>query len=342
MRILRTLALPVVLTLFGLFVSLLCIEIGYRIVVWSSSQPPRWSDRPRYYFQAGKAETLQDYQYPDEKPQNRFRVGVIGDSYSFAPYMQFTDAFPKVLERMLNLNQGEPQAEVINHGVPAYSTSHEVKTAAKALEQGSDLLLLQITLNDPEIKPITPIGITHFNTWGPLQLTGWKATVVRYWSSLGFVIQRLHNESTRRRYIEYFINLFEKPDTWANFERSTKEIVKRAKEKNVPLVAVVFPLFGVPLDSEYPFHRCHEKVGTLLKSLDVPLLDLFSLYEGIPIHRLQVIPEEDRHPNEIAHRMAAERIYDWLEGLGIIPEPLRITAKYKKRTQIIKEVPFEG
>lgn len=340
MRTLRTILLPLGLTIFGLAMSLFVIEIGYRVVVWSSSAPVKWSDRPRYYFQANRAETLQDYHYEATKPEKTYRIGVIGDSYSFAPYMQFTDAFPKVLERMLNLNQSEMRAEVINHGVPAYSTSHEIKTATDALDQQSDLLILQITLNDPEIKPIAPIGITHFNTWGPMKLTGWKERLVHYWSSLGFVLQRVHNEMTRRKYIQYFIDLFEKPDTWANFEKSTREIVRRARERKTPIVGVVFPLFGVPLDNEYPFHLCHRKAQELLKSLDVPVLDLFVDYEGIPIQRLQVIPEEDRHPNEIAHRMAGEKIYDWLEKQELIPEPLRIAKKFKKRTQTIKEVPF--
>ncbi|MCX6115883.1 MAG: SGNH/GDSL hydrolase family protein, partial [Proteobacteria bacterium] len=69
---------------------------------------------------------MQDYPHAVLKPANVFRIAAIGDSFTFAPYMQFTDTFPKKLAQMLSLNPGNRQVEVINYGVPAYSTSHEI------------------------------------------------------------------------------------------------------------------------------------------------------------------------------------------------------------------------
>lgn len=82
---------------------------------------------------------------------------MVGDSFSFAPQMQYDDSFSKRLERLLNANATDspksPRAEVINLGVPGHSTVHEVRTVEEALKLSPDLVLLQITLNDAELRP---------------------------------------------------------------------------------------------------------------------------------------------------------------------------------------------
>jgi lysophospholipase L1-like esterase len=326
-------------SLIGIVLTLGVIELGYRTLLLISKPQRVYNDRPHFYFQAEQAPTLQDYQY-GPKSNGVFRIAVIGDSFSFGPFMQFTDTFPKILERMLNLNNTTLKAEVVNYGVPAYSTSHEVQEVTTALADGADLILLQITLNDAERKPYRPIGITLFDTWGNLQATGWKKTLLENWRSLAFVANRLHNEKTRRDYIDYFHKLFFSQHTWKGFEKSVKQIERLSRKRSTPIVAVVFPLYGVALDDNYPFLDIHEKIEGLLRSLNVPTLDLFESFRGVPLERIQVIPGEDRHPNEIGHRIAAEDIYSWLESEQRIPAELVIKKKYAKRTQIVKEQPY--
>lgn len=311
-----------------------------RLIEARSRETKQWSDRPPFYFQHEGSPTLKDYPYSEQKAPGTFRIAVVGDSYSFAPYMQFTDAFPKVLERMLNLNANAQKGEVLNLGVPGYSTSHEVEEVDQAIKMGADVIILQITLNDPELKPYRPTGIREFNRFGALQMSERQKWLFSYWHSLRFVVERLHNNKTRDEYTKYFMDLFENPRSRASFESAVKEISQKAKEAQVQLVAVVFPLFGLPLDAEYPFTPIHTQVGEFLKTNEIPTLDLFSLYQGIPLERLQVIPGGDRHPNEIAHRMAAEKIYQWLAKNSWIPEELQIKKRFTGRTQIIKETPF--
>lgn len=333
----------IVLLLFSflsIFIALGIVEAFVRVISLKGKGNELPSDRPLYYFQDEKAETLQDYSYQKTKPANTYRIAVVGDSYTFAPYMQFTDAFPKILERMLNLSSSNIKAEVINYGVPAYSTSHEVPVVERAIKEGADLVLLQITLNDPEIKPYRPIGITHFNTFGELEFAGWEKTLASYWKTYGLIRTRLYNAKTKREYAATFLDLFENPKTWKNFSDSVTQIDSITKSSSTPIKAIVFPLFGLPLDDNYPFKPCHEKVAKLLTELSIPYLDLLETYKGQPLDRMQVIPGKDRHPNEIAHRMAAEKIYDWLESTGSIPKEIIIKKKFKKRTQIIKEEPF--
>lgn len=303
------------LALFGIIAALTVIEGGFRL--FGPRPPVRWNDRPARYYVPENAETLQDYPHAPAKPEGVYRIAVVGDSFSFAPYMQFDDAFPKRLERWLNLNTSSRKVEVINYGVPRYSTSHEVKVVQQALSEGADFILLQITLNDPEIKPYWPTSLLVDQATGEVKLAH---PIFRYWKSLGYVVSRIVATRTRREYRDYFFGLFRNPRTWNSFKASVKKIKSLCKAKHQPMAAVVFPLFGYPVDEHYPFFSIHEQVAGFLNHQKIPSLDLAESYRNLPLDRLQVIPEGDRHPNEIAHRIAAEKILEWLAEKKLIPQ----------------------
>lgn len=318
MRVLRNLLPP----LFGILIALICIEICFRLFL-SLAPTRRWSDRPKFFYNPPTATTLQDYPYPASKAPNTFRISVVGDSFTFGPHLQFDDTFPKRLERILSMNEGPLKAEVINHGTAGYSTQDEVQVATCAAQDGADLIILEITLNDPELQIFRPKG-GNGARFGPLKITKKDTPLLYYWKSLGFVAQRIHAEKTRTAYRQYFFDLFEKPETWDVFKRSVEDIAKLREKYPTRIAAVIFPLISFGFDDSYPFTAIHQKVAGLMQSLNVPLLDLFSSYRNIPSERLQVIPNEDPHPNEIAHRIAAEKIYTWLLEQHLLPDSLRV------------------
>lgn len=309
------------------------VEVTLRLIPSSSAT---WSDRPVFYFK--NMPTMQSHKYEIPKPAELFRIAVIGDSFTFAPFMQYTDTFAAKLEQMLNLNSGK--AEVINYGVPAYSTSHEIGTTKRALSEGADFVLLQITLNDAELKAHRPTGIRE-NMDDPYAPYAPPKNILGKLKTYNFVMQKLHNNKTHEAYKKYFIDLYENPKTYSAFEASMTELVNTVKSSNKPIVAVVFPLFGLAMDDKYPFYGIHEKVDALLTKLNVAHLDLSEIYKGIPLERMQVIPGGDRHPNEIAHRMAAEKIYLWLEENKLLPDNLLITEKFATRLGINPQRKFE-
>lgn len=345
MSSLRAKLVGILIPMLATLVALGILELGVRLCVpLRTDKGPGWSDRPLFYFRSPSGPSMQDYPHQVPKPSDVFRIAAIGDSFTFAPYMQFTDTYVKKLEAMLNLQDGSRVAEVINYGVPAYSTSHEVGVASAAVAEGADLILLQITLNDPELKRHTPTGIQENmdDRFGALNMSGTLGRIAAYWRTIGFVLTRLHNTKTHRSYIEYFRDLFDNPRTWNPFVESMKKLVGAARDGKKPVVAVVFPLFGLPMDKDYPFHAIHAKVADLMRTLEVPILDLSQMYQQIPLERLQVIPGVDRHPNEIAHRMAAERIYLWLEEQKLLPERFLIKEKFATRLGTQKQRAWEG
>lgn len=300
--------------LFSIALTLALIEISVRLFDLDRPSLSSWSDRPTEYYVHSDALNLQDHTHKAVKPDGVFRVAVIGDSFTFAPYMQADDTFVKRLERWWN-QKSPGRFEVINYGVPGYSTSHEVKVAERAIKEQADLVILQITLNDPEIKPYTPTALDGTDRFGQPHPSGWFNDNFR---TVKFISTRLANQRSVEQYRDYFFKLWNRKDSFNNFKKSLDSVVKVCRENNIPIFAVVFPLFGFPNDKNYPFHPIHEKLSGLLDKRKVPSLDLFRSFENIPLDRIVVLPGRDRHPNEIAHRIAAEAINEELIKRGLI------------------------
>ncbi len=68
----------------------------------------------------------------------------------------------------------------------------------------------------------------------------------------------------------------------------------------------VLPAFDSPFDDSYPYRAQHEQILAKLAELGIEAIDLWPLYEGVETRRLAVTPFTDAHPNELAHRIAAD------------------------------------
>ena len=92
-----------------------------------------------------------------------------------------------------------------------------------------------------------------------------------------------------------------------------------AKERGFKLAVVIFPEFR-QLEGGYPFEKIHALVRRTCDGFGIPVLDLLDTYRGddtaaLWVHRI------DHHPDEIAHRMAAEAIEKFLLERNLVPRP---------------------
>lgn len=311
----------------GVAISLFAVEVAVRLA-GAMSKPYKWNDRPYAFFLPSDSHSLQDSdRHP--KPPGAFRIAVVGDSFTFGPHMQLGDTFPKKLEQMLNLNVGAQRVEVLNRGHNGASTFIETELVRLALKESLDLMILEITLNDAEPHPIS--AEERAAIYQPNWLT-WP--IFSWWKTLGLVAKRVHNSQTVRNYIDYHRKFFEDPATHATFASSLKRIADEARAANVPVVAVVFPLFDFRIDARYPFREAHEIIRHDLEAAGIQAVDLTRAYYNIPPERLQVIPGVDNHPNELAHRIAAERLLAALAKQGLLPEASLPSHVYRARTDL--------
>lgn len=304
------LALPVI----GLIAAAVIVEAAFRFIRPSLTEK-RWSDRSYAYFMPSDSVNLQDKE-PQAKAPGVFRIAVVGDSFTFGPHLQLEDTLPKRLEQWLNLNvDPERKVEVLNRGFSGFSTHDEVAVVEHELRGSPDLLILQITLNDAVPRPMSKSEKQRLFDAPYL-----RSPILKYWSSLGFVLSRIHNNQTFRAYIDYHTQSFKDPTTYGIFDAAIKRIADLARAANVPLLAVTFPLFDFPFDKEYPMKEAHMIVDDTLKKHNVKFMDLLPAYAGIPPIRLQAIPGIDNHPNETAIRIAGEDILAVLVHEKLVPD----------------------
>jgi lysophospholipase L1-like esterase len=325
---LKNILLTSSLVLFSTLFAIGGLEIAIRMLHLGESKP--WTDRPRRHYFSAQSKNTRDYKYSVEKPAETFRIVVVGDSFTFAYGNQFDDSFSKRLERILNLNAQTPKVEVINLGNPGNAIQHNAISVKKALELlHPDLVVLEVTLNDPELTPYDKEGnrIKLVNNEKPSGLAAHSKIIQ-------FVKTRLANSKSHREYLEYFLGLFKNKDTLTNFETGMSQIAQACKTANVPLVSVVFPLLSYPLDDGYPFNEPHQVAHRVLEQNAIPYIDLLKSYRGIPSIRLTADPVRDPHPNEIAHRIAANDLYEWLKKGKYLPPASIVKYSTTRRTNV--------
>lgn len=318
---------------FGILLALIVFEISFRLFANKMHAAAYRGDRPRRNFYYASTDSTRNAPYSFQKPADTYRVVAVGDSFTYGTALNLDDTYSKKLERIFNLRNTGPRAEVLNFGIPGFSTSQEIYLVQRAVKLQPDLVILQITLNDPELEPFR---VTHpgFNVNGQVQL---ESPIYKWWKSLAYVRTRLANSLSHRLYEQYYFDLFNNPKSWGNFTQAVSSIKDTVSNHRARLVVVIFPLFSHPLDRRYPFRALHEKIGKMLSEQQIPYLDLLKAYHDMSETRLQISPGKDSHPNEIAHRIAAENIYLWLERHKFIPKEMVVKSKSAKTAK----VPFD-
>ena len=85
-------------------------------------------------------------------------------------------------------------------------------------------------------------------------------------------------------------------------------VAEKVRARGVPFVVVIFPLFANPLDDAYPFRDLHAKVAQAAGESGAKVVDLLPHYRTVDWKLLVIDGAADEHPNEIAHRIAAQAI----------------------------------
>jgi hypothetical protein len=95
---------------------------------------------------------LPDREYSLSKPENTFRIVVIGSSFSMAAGVAMEDSWQDVLERDLNARVEGIKVEVINFSVGGYDPRQLLATLTqRGVLYAPDLALVDLTLTSPSL-----------------------------------------------------------------------------------------------------------------------------------------------------------------------------------------------
>lgn len=234
-----------------------------------------------------------------ERPDT-FRVLCLGDSITFGEGVRYADTYPQQLERLLSDGAGHRRVEVINAGVQGYGTREAV---ALFLLRGRhfrpDVVTLGFFLNDATSPPET-IRQNDART-RELDLSG-PARVSRL---LEIFERGRHARRVQDDYFRITREGFES-DRWEACRELLGSMAELSRQDGFRFVVVAFPIL-TGLDGHYPFEDLHARIEEACARAGCEFVDLLEVFRGRAAESLWVHPT-DQHPNEIAHRLAAERI----------------------------------
>ena len=250
-------------------------------------------------------EGFRDEQWPDAPGPREDRVGFLGDSFT-AGYgvIDPEDRFPDLVRARLRQQTGRP-LDVRNLGSIGAGTQRTLDLVRDALPAWNPRrLILQYALNDVEylLPPETRDGASlPAAEPGSLVRRSYLLDLVR----AQWLLARTGHGATYHAQLD----AIHKDDTlWREHETNLRTMASLCRRNSTRLEVVVFPLLAEWGDA-YPYAAWHARVRETFERMGVPVLDLSEAFAGTPGSEL-VVSVFDAHPNELAHRLAADAVWE--------------------------------
>ncbi len=248
-----------------------------------------------------------------QPPAGVQRILCLGDSVVFGFGVAREDAFPSVLQDLLNQNT-QQSIETINTGVPGYNTVQETRfLETEGQRYQPDLVLLFLVANDPEsIRRLDQDG--HLlpapeDIWLRLSrkyerlsapesmfrsVNAFRRGIAPFTSKYRQIVEEV---------VEYYTEeIFENPG-WKDCRDALARLHEWETKHNVPVIAVVLPMLS---DFEnHPYIPTYER---FLGACDEAGLKSWYGWDALARYdpdSLRVHPL-DGHPGSLGHRVIAE------------------------------------
>jgi hypothetical protein len=239
------------------------------------------------------------------------RVVVVGDSFTEGQGVKEPDTYPRRLEALLRA-AGAGEWEVRNCGRRATDFPELYTAFEEALALDPDVVIYGMVLNDAARSPEFQARQTYVNDWildrGRI-LEGRATAALRPFDSRLFAMvhDRVDAYRTSRATLRWYRDMYAEPNRagWERTQQYLRDMNRRTRASGAKFLVAAWPLL-VSLE-RYPFADVHETIARFCVSAGIPRHDLLPVLQGRPAESLWVHPV-DMHPNELAHRLAAESL----------------------------------
>jgi hypothetical protein len=301
----------VLLLLFSVVFFLVLAEVAVRL---TGAAQPRPSGYPRVDTDRRERRPINSRGYRDfertlAKPPGVRRVVSLGDSFAWGVGVEFDDTYGQRVERTLCRRRRAPW-QVVSLAQPGMNSVGEAaQLASEGLAYEPDVVALGYVLNDSEDE--NAAEARRVEDWledkreqktRPLRFFDrsalYRMVSTRIWATL----------ENRRRIAGYKSMYAADYPGWIAGQRALRTMGGLCRERGIPFVVLIFPLFGNPLDEGYPFPEIHAQVARAAAEAGAKVVDLLPRFRGLRWDILVVNGTEDEHPNEIAHRIAASAL----------------------------------
>jgi hypothetical protein len=313
--------------------TLLAIETGFRIHAWVSPAPiwigeDHYPENPRGYFRPCVDKPgvfcpdLDRSSHGCDAPlePGKGQVLFLGDSFTWGQGVDAKDTFPSRI--------AFPGRQRRNCGVSAYAIDDVFrKFEEQRARYSPDLVVYALVLNDFGLSPDQsafdefaqqngPSNIEDYMNFRTMNLDSYLASKNHSWivrllleteTGAWFYRQSVMREVSRTT-IQAYRNAFTDPSSWDHGVAQIRAMAARSDR----FLLVVFPLFARLKD--YPLEDVHKKIVDEMHRSHIEVLDLLDTFRGMDESKL-IVYRTDSHPNDVAHKIAAEAIQKKLQAL---------------------------
>jgi hypothetical protein len=252
----------------------------------------------------------QGFRAPEVGPRRpgQRRVVVVGDSFTEGQGVKEPDTAARQLERVLG-----PSWEVLNCGRRAADFPALLEAFEAAMGYAPDLVIYAMVLNDADRAPEFQARQTYVNDWildrGRMIIGGpEERPPPTSWRLRALVADRVDSWRIGRATARWYADMYgpANADGWRRTQEHIRGIDRRTRAAGGRLLVATWPLL-VGLDGPYPFEDAARTIAAFLDGAGIVRHDLLPALRGRPAESLWVHPV-DRHPNELAQRLAAQSL----------------------------------
>lgn len=294
-----------------LFISEFAVRFIFRDVTTTS-------DNSSYFARKWKLKNVRknslgykEREFDLAKSDNIYRIAVIGDSLTFGQGVAEKDRFSNLIE--VYLNSGGKSYQVLNFGKPGSETIDHLKVLKDVvLKTEPDFILLQWFVNDVEGN-FKREEIKYLRLLPSDTLT----SILQRYSAIYYLINRKWQSvqmaaGLSNNYVEYMHTRFRDSNSLHSLSASKvlKDFIHHCKIRKIDLGIVLFPLLSSDLDEMYPFTYLHDRVLECCAQEGIPCVDLRNSFAKHPRRKELWVNRFDAHPSALAHRIAADRLFE--------------------------------
>jgi hypothetical protein len=243
------------------------------------------------------------------RPEGVRRALCLGDSFTWGAGVLFDDTWPQRLERTLTREREEPWEAVVL-AEPGFNAAQlAARLEPEGLPYDPDVVVFAWVLNDAE--DLDSAEARRATDWVEEEGRGPSSpeSLLSRSALVRLVRSRLRATRHNRERIENFRSYYaDDYPGWVAARQALRTMGGLCRARGIPFVVGVFPLFANSLDEGYPFAAEHAKVVQAAAESGALVVDLLPRYRGLRWDLLVVDGPRDEHPNEIAHRIAAQAL----------------------------------
>jgi len=296
-----------------------------------------------------------DSEFPEEKPAGEFRGVLLGDSVTMGYGLTYGQTFAAHLERLLAAGDHRFDShQIINTGVHGYATFQETVELERSWRFEPDLIAIGFCLNDVTEPFIVneEFGGVGFDYHGVVQSPNPVWGYLMNETGFGRLAQRVARRGKRleaekraelydvRRMAENTFRDEGVMQAWGYVTDELERIYASAKERDVPVVLLVFP-FTFQLESDAP-RKPQQLLTDHARAHGVDVIDFTEIFArltsedveiAVALERKGYPPDEIRrffewkvdkyffdqdHFTEDGHRVIAESLFEHLVDKGLV------------------------